>query len=865
AAERLREAPSAVFDDDENPLLRANGAAGRDFVRTLFSYDVVHPDWELSLYAPPDPEKKTGLLHTLQRDLLERRPPPEANTALADFVLPEIAERAQRDRSLQVHACHTRLREVQVLHDQLRDLLEHDSTLQPRDIAVLTPDVDAYAAAIRAVFGAAGNDSRASMQASRFIPYAISDGSALAGQPLLEAFGRLLALPTARFTVNEVLELLSLPAIAERFGLGAEDFDRLREPLRAAGARWGLDARHRSALAAPAESAYTWAWALDRLLLGHASGDEGEIAGVAPLPIIEGEALTRLDALLQGLRALARLQSVFGRAQTAEQWRTRLAQTLDDLLPLRLSDPDDQRAREWLQAQIARFGEQTAAAGVEAELPPEIVRAWFQSALHEDDTRQPFLTGGVTIARMVPLRLIPFRVICLLGMNDGEYPRRDPIGSLNRLSAALPSPARRIGDRSIRDDDRGLFLQLFAAAGDCFYVSYLGADPRSGDALPPSVVVSELIEVVAGYFGNSEDARKNFTVRHPLQPFSADAFGRGDARRISYRGDWQPASEHEGDRQALPPFFSAVPTRTPAPDNANFTRDELYRALANPAKLFLQHRLGLRLSEIGERLPEVEPFDGNEGLRRHALEQRIFSALIEPANQFDRELLRQRLLAEGRIAPGAAGAQETDIIIETLAASARQWRDWALGPATTRGFELALDGCTLSGTLDSIFPDGLLQFRAGKAHGRNQLSLGLDALIWSALGETRPIRRLIVEEGPHQLVPLSPDEAKRALSTMIAALLDARQRPLAFMPRSAFAYAQARHVDKSEEHAWRAAFGHWQSREGYGEGQDVWVRLALRGNDPFADPAIAVAQQFRDLAHAVFDPLLAMTANGAAS
>jgi exodeoxyribonuclease V gamma subunit len=857
ARERLRDPQAPVFDDDENPLLRANGAAGRDFVRTLFSYDVAHPSWELPVYAPPDPERKHGLLHRLQRDLLARRPLPDADPPLPEFVLPAPGEHTPRDRSLQVHACHTRLREVQVLHDQLRDLLEHDRTLQARDIAVLTPDVDAYAPAIRAVFGAAGDDNRAG--ASRFIPYTIADRSALLGQPLVEAFLRLLALPSARFTVNEVLELLRVPAIAERFGLRDGDFDRLHEPLRLAGARWGLDARHRESFAAPAESAYSWAWALDRLLLGHASGDDRELAGVAPLPILEGDAIARLDALLQGLRALARLQRSFGRAQPAGQWRLRLTQALDELLPARLRDPDDQRAWDLLQAQIARFGAETTLAGLDAELPPDIVRAWFQRALREDDGRQPLLSGGVTFARMVPMRLIPFRVICLLGMNDGDYPRRDPIGSLNRLSANLSTPARRIGDRCIRDDDRGLFLQLFAAAGDCFYLSYLGADPRSGETLAPSVVVAELLDVAAAYFGNRDTARSHFVVRHPLQPFSAEAFGRGDGRRLSYHGAWQPAASMRGDdRTALPAFFTDLPARAAAPESAIVSRDDLYRALAHPPKWFLRQRLGLRLSEIAQRLPDVEPFDGNDGLRRHGLSERVFAALIA-GDTIDRGALQTRLLAEGWIAPGALGAQEADAIIDTLAAPARQWRQWARGPAGTRGFELPLSGQRLIGRLSAIHEPGLLQFRAGSAHGKAQLALGIDALIWSALGETRPVLRWLGGALPQTIAAIAPASARETLGELIALLQQAQEQPLPLMPKAGYAYAQARHAGKSDDLAWRAASAHWWSRKDYGEGEDAWVRLALRGNDPFVSPDSVAAGQFRQLACALFDPLLSMT------
>jgi exodeoxyribonuclease V gamma subunit len=541
------------------------------------------------------------------------------------------------------------------------------------------------------------------------------------------------------------------------------------------------------------------------------------------------------------------------------QWRTRLAQALDDLLPARLNDAGDQRAWERLQAQIARFGEQTSDAGLTGDLPPEIVRAWFQQSLAEDDTRQPFLTGGITIARMVPMRLIPFRVICLLGMNDGDYPRRDPVGGLNRLGATLNTPARRIGDRSIRDDDRALFLQLFAAASDCFYISYVGADPRSGEVLPPSVVVAELIDVAAAYFHNAEEVRRNFTLAHPLQPFSAEAFGRGDARRVSYRAGWRPAAERrEQAREPLPAFATALPERD-MPTSTVVSRDELYRALAHPSRTFLRQRLGLRLDDIAERLPDNEPFASDDALRNHQLSERIFFALAEsPA--LDRDALSARLLAEGWLAPGAAARQEVDDVITGLAASASQWRRWAQGPLSTRPFELALGEWRLAGTLSSITDDGLLQFRAGKAHGKAQLALGLDALIWSALGETRPVHRLIAEAGPQLIAATAQVEARAVLADLLALMRQAQTQALPLMPKTAYAYAHALRAKGDEVSAWRAAADQWSKREGYGEGQDAWVRLALRGNDPFADAQSDAAAQFRRLSRALFDPFLALAA-----
>ena len=840
ARERLQNNAEAVFADEENPLLRANGAAGRDFVRTLFSYEVVHPGEDFPLYEPPDPEQRRGLLHRLQRDLLARRPPPSS----AADALPEFAASALGDRSLQVHACHTRLREVQILHDQLRDLLERDPSLQARDIAVLTPDIDAYAAHVHAVFG--GTNALRQQ-----IPYALSDASAIASQPLAEAFMRLLALPGARFTVNEVLELLRVPAIAQRLQLEAADFDLLQFWLREAGARWGLDAAQRSALGAPAEEAFSWAWAIDRLLFGHASGSDASVAGVAPWPELEGSSLVTLDALMRGLRTLAHLQRVLAGAHSASEWQVLLSQVIDALFAENPIDAGDRRTLEALRGQIAAFGRQTANADVQTPVPLDVVQSWFAAALADSDTRQPFLTGGVTFGRMVPMRLVPFKVICLLGMNDGDFPRRDPLGSLNRLSADLGTSWRRVGDRSIREDDRGLFLQLFAAATQTFYISYLGQDPRSGETLPPSVVVAELLDVAARYFADAPVARKRLTVNHPLQPFSAEAFGGDDERRVGYHALWRQAADVAGRvRSAMPRFVASLPARISETDEETplLSRNALYRALSNPSREFLSERIGLRLPERRERLPDAEPFDAGNGLHKYALTQRLFDAALAGDTE-DRDGLYQRLLAEGLIAPGAAGRQEVAALLERLAPAVHTWRGWGADLPQARSYELQLDSHVLSGTLPRVHASGLRQFSASKKHGKTVLGLGIDALVWSALGECAPIRRLINGNPPELIATLPPALARERLQVLLDAFTQARNEALPFMPKAGYAFFQRR----DSAGGWKLARKEWTSD--FGEGRDPWVRVALRGADPFLDDDEQAAEQFRAWSLRVFSAL----------
>jgi len=845
ARERLRADPDAPFEaDDETPLLRANGAAGRDFVRLLFSYEIAHPSLDLPIYAAPDEDQRRGLLHRLQRDLFARRPLPSRDVTAT---LPAFDPNLISDRSLQVHACATCLRELQVLHDQLRALLDADPTLQPRDIAVLAPDIDLYAPQVHAVFGAV-----AGMR--DFIPYAVADASAAATQPLVAAFLRVLALPQSRFGVNEVLDLLALPAIAQHLGLETPEFERLRVWLEAAGARWGLDAAHRVALGAPDEAAYSWVWAIERLLLGHASGSTRELAGVAPLPLLEGGALMSLDALLQGLRTLARLRRELAIARPILTWQTLLTRALEDLFPPQPDDIADRRALEQLRAALQRFAVEAAQAEVDTPIPPEVLRDWFAAALGESNARQPFLTGGVTFGRMVPMRLIPFRVVALLGMNDGAFPRRDPVGGLNRIDTTLGNKQRRLGDRSLREDDRALFLQLFAAATDTFYLSFLGLDARSGEALPPSVVVSELLDVAAAAFANAKLARERLVVRHPLQPFSAQAFGAGDARRLSYRDEWRLDTIGTTAMLNLPRFAVNLPTHAAPIVTERLTLEELRRDLSNPARAFLRHRLGLRLDAGRARLPEDEPFGRDDPLRLHAVKQRLFAELIATDAPPDVDTLRCRLLAEGWIAPAAAGAQEIVQLRGALLRARGQWREWAQGAACEQHMSVTLHNVQLSATLGPVHDTGLLQFRAGKAHGKTRLDLGLEWLLWSAQGETRPVLSLVLEQGAKRRVPLAPERARAALTQLLSLRQRAREQALPVMPKSAWVYAEAITKGEEESAAFARARREWMAQD-YSDGHDPWVRLALRGADPFELGNEPAAQQFRTLALELFSTL----------
>ena len=836
---------------DENPLLRDWGAAGKDFMALLGSYEVVHPSGEIPAYADPEQSQaglRGSLLQRMQSDLFHRRATPSG--ILRDAVDAD-------DPSLQFHACHTRLRELQVLHDRLRALLEDkrfDPPLQPREIAVLAPDIDPYLPYLDAVFGGHDRDDAAS---ARAIPYAMADASPLAGEPLAEVFLRLLALPVSRFGLEEMLDLLASPPLAEAAGLDAADFERLHAWLHAAGARWGLDAAHRARSAAPADDAYTWQFALDRLLLGHASGVDADIAGVAPWPDLEGGALDALDRLIRQLRALARHEKELGVAASPGAWRDRLLSLLQELLPEAPTAPAAARALERLRSLVNDFARQAGKAGFDAEVPAEVVRAHFAAKLGEADTRAPLLTGGVSFARMVPMRLLPFRAICLLGMNDGDFPRRDPAAGLNRLTAELGSDRRRRGDRSTRDDDRYLFLQLFTAAQDVLYLSWLGMDPRDGSAREPSALVSELLAAAAAYHGDPDTAARQLVLRHPLQPFSPAAFGSEDVRLFSYRGDWHPAAGRlSGTRGALAPWMARAQSLAPAGDvDAELPLDALRRFLLAPAEQFLRQRLGLRLAETEEANEDIEPLQlPAGGLQRMQLQRAVFDALLDGR---DAAAMRPALRARGLLPSGPLGQRALERVLHEVSPYAGAYCEWrGAGAPTSRLLEVVVDGVRVHGRIDGLHANGIARLRFGKPNGPSAIRNGLDWLLASAAGVELPFVEFHEDVdtgiGPHRRPPLSRESAIDALHALVALRREGLRRPLPFAPYSAWELFVAPDAERGLRNAasrWRGGDKQWA------EGDSAALQLAFRGRDPFADAA--AREEFIELAFVVFGAVTA--------
>lgn len=769
-----------------NPLLASFGHAGQVFLDQLLELG----GEDLDRFEPPGDER---LLHRVQSEIL-------------DLVDARDAPRpcAAGDGSIQVHSVHGPLREVQVLHDRLLRLFEDLDGLEPRDIVVMAPDIDEYAPYIDAVFGAADPALR--------IPWSVADRRVGAEQPVVAALRQLLALPRSRFEASEVLSVLEVPAVGRRFGLDAAGIERIRTWVGESGVRWGEDEAMAESLGLPGERANTWAFGLDRLFLGLAMPPDPHAdpwLGVLPYPDLEGGELAWLGALESFMEALGAWRRRLGETRAPTHWRTALNALIADFFDPDIDEePVLQAVRAHLDTLVS-LSERTGFAGV---LSLDQLRALLDGLLDESRGAQRFLTGGVTFCNMVPMRSIPFRVVCLIGMNNEAFPRGQHPPSFD-----LMAQAPRRGDRSRRRDDRYLFLEALLSARDCLYLSWVGRDERDDSIKVASVVLGELLD----YLRRGHGWRDEQIVQHPLQPFARAYFDASTPRLFSYSRVWADAARSE--RGGSIPAFAGAPLGAPDEQARTLEVDALIRFLRNPSRYFLTRRLGLRLPDEAEVPEDTEPFDA-AGLERYALRQSMLRRRL--AGRESGAILAS-LRGEGRLPQGAPGELVFEEQLESVDPfCARLVPLLDETPVEPPEVDIRLGGFRLQGRLDGLRGSGLLGYRLGSLRCRDWLGIWVRHLVLNAIAPADIAResRFVAEDCTLTLAPV-PDAEDR-LADLLELRWQGLQEPLAFHPESALAwlqrgdYGSAFHKVWDDEHAPAPESG------------DPAVRIAFRGRDP---------------------------------
>ncbi|MDI3515140.1 MAG: exodeoxyribonuclease gamma subunit [Rhodocyclaceae bacterium] len=879
-----------MFFETGNGLLAAWGKQTRAHIGLLFEGE--HALEEDAAFAPhPD----RHLLARLQNAILDLQELPPAGLRPAGT-----------DRSVEVHVCHSRTRELEVLHDRLLGLFKAhaggEDALRPADVVVLTPDLETTAPLIEAVFGTA--------PPARRIPWRITGLGGTRDNPVARVLDQVLELAASRFPASRVFDLLQQAPVAARFGLDEAALETVHDWLRAAGVRWGLDAA--TDTEAGAAPAHTLDEGLHRLFLAWAAGeaaDQASFAGRIGAAAPEGQAALALGSLWRYADSLRRVRDLLLREHDGEGWRSVLNEVLDRLV----GDPAEYAdALRELRAAIAALADDIAAAELAATLPLAVVHPAL-AALLDDPARGGVPGGTVTFSALPALRSLPYRVVCVIGLDHGAFP-----GSERPAEFDLMTARPQAGDRQRRLDDRNLFLDLILSAREVLHMSYVGRSVRDGSALPPSVLVDELLDTLAtacaSTAGDAEalaEARARLTVVHPLQAFAADYFiagARADDRLTSFNADYAealasrlaasassagaasgPAAsviaaaededdaagvEDAGDEEAVAdpaeaaPFFTAP---LPPPDAAWREVDllQLTRFFANPCRYLLRERLGLDLPESAEMLEDVEPllpdWPGQRALAARLLPVMLageggtgtagadgLSSRMDAASEAPARLWA--LARAGNEYPaGSLGEAALAREFERLLAFARRQRALLAAPAQPphlARFECGLDGeaWSLTASFADLRADGLLRARYDDTRAGDYLGAWLAHLLLCAAPApgVRCATHGLSRDGEFRFEALEPAHARAQLEILLGLYREGLCAPLHFFPKSAWAFVKNGDSLHKASARWSGGM-----RPQFGEAADPAYRLALRGVEQPLD------ERFCALARAVFTPLFA--------
>ncbi|BBY07139.1 exodeoxyribonuclease V subunit gamma [Mycobacterium noviomagense] len=733
----------------------------------------------------------------------------------ANAVRSEGRTLAEQDRSVQVHACHGPARQIDVLREVLLGLLDDDPTLEPRDIVVMCPDIETYAPLIVAGFGL-GDIAGESHPAHR-LRVRLADRALTRTNPLLAVAAELLGIAGTRATASQVLDLAQMPPVRARFRFSDDDLDQITDWVRQSNIRWGFDPRHRQPYGLDRIVHNTWRFGLDRILTGVAMSDDSQawLGTALPLDDVGSDKVGLSGRLAEYVDRLQRVVERLSGAKPLTEWLDALSQGVE-----MLTRSDD----AWQQAQLQReFADVLAQAGSRAStllrLPD--IRALLSGHLAGRPTRANFRTGTLTVCTMVPMRSVPHRVVCLVGLDDGVFPRINaPDG--DDVLARCPMT----GERDIRSEDRQLLLDAICAATETLVITYTGADEHSGHERPPAVPLAELLDTLDQT--TSQPVRDQILIRHPLQPFDRRNVAPGalvPGRPFTFDPTaLTAAAAATGKRCASKPFITEP---LPAPPGDDVMLADLMEFFKDPVKGFfraLDYTLPWDVDTVKDAMPvEVDP------LEEWTVGDRMLHDMLRG---MDADTAAQFEWRRGTLPPERLGWRKAKQIRDRAANLARAAR--CERQEEPRAQDVAVDvgaGRQLTGTVTTVFGDRIVEVTYSKLGGKHLLQCWIQLLALAAHDPSRCWTALCIgrrDEDADRIKTQTlwaPHNALDILRDLISLHDAGRREPMPLPIRTSFAWAKARDSGTDPR---RAAGYRWTSSNSYsGENEEPANQIAF--------------------------------------
>jgi len=717
-----------IDEETANELLVAYGGQGQDFQSLL----LVQTEFDLEYNSFESVESNTLLAH-LQNDILFN-----LNKKQADFVLdPE-------DNSLQIHSCHSAIREVEVLKDQILDLLAKDAELDLRDILIMAPDIAQYAPFISAVF--------------TDIPHALADQSISEQNKLLQLFLRFINLTQSRLSWQSCFELLEEPIIYQSFNLSEADLALISHWISETGIRWGADQNHRKSLGLPAFKENTWEAGFEQLLMGLAVSDNQQFyQDILPFSEIEGQQSQVLAHFYYFFQFINQARQNLSKPVTLKEWHKKIQYYINALFSAETIDQNHKNQLNQLISELEDF--YTLNQGI---FSLDIVLAWLQQKADSEKTPQGLLRGQITFCNLLPMRAIPFKVIAILGLNEGDFPKVEQFSAFDLMQQDF-----RKGDRSRLNDERYQFLEILLSSRETLLLSYIGQSIKTNESQAPSVAISELLDYLNIHY---KILPEKIIVQHPLQAFNHRYFNRSSPLFSYSKLALETAKQRQKQIQPKPICWWSEINELSIPEINHIYLADFLAFFKNPQRWFVERQLQFSPLNINEMATELEVFE-LDSLDNYLLNQ----AWVEYYLKAETTDFYKRINAQGRWFLGTFGKiafQQRDKEIKIFAA---EILDLQLGNALKeQNIDVTFGKYRLFGKNTCAYEKGNLLYRYSDLKGKDMVN----AWIIHLLGQ-KPTW-LHNKDQQKVFKPLEQGQAQPYLQSLVDLYITGLTRPSAF-------------------------------------------------------------------------------------
>ncbi|MFZ1410214.1 MAG: exodeoxyribonuclease V subunit gamma [Micropruina sp.] len=744
-------------------LVRSSG--GQRQPHHVLNQRLGRDDRALAATLPSDPlstpgaPRATTVLGWLQSDIESDRSTPPPRTA------------DPSDRSVQFHAAHGLDRQVEVLREVVTGLMAADPTLEPRDIVVGCADLTSAAPLINAAF-TFPPELKDRHPASAF-RVEVSDRTAADINPLVEILLRLLRLPTSRVDLAELLDFCAQPAVAARFGLRPEDAERISDLAERSGIRWGLSPGHRAQFGLGGFRQNTWISGLQRLLLGIALTEDDLTAAKTTLPFddIESSDVQLLGGLSELISRLNRLIGLFEEPAPIAEWMDRARTAIEWTTAVSGDD-------SWQQPHLLLGLSAIADRGGRALLNASDVISVLTDRFLSTPARPTFGNGSLSVCSLASLRLIPHRVICLVGLDDGAFPH-PPSRDGDDLLLRDPHPT----DPHPSATDRQILLDAIMSASQTLVLIYQGRSQTTNEVVVPPAPVLDLIEAIDGTATapSGEPLSSWLTTQHPLQPFDPRYF-RGNPTSFDTAA-LHGAGALTGPRRDRPD--PRAPLAEPEPDR-EVSLGDLSAFFTHPAKYYLRKRTGLSLFTAQAASAEIpiEP----DTLERWKIGERMLDLA---RSGHDASLVTRAEWLRGAVPPGQLGVRLLEELKSEVGEVTRWLPDAARGSSEVDDISIDLDGVRLSGRLHA-FDGQLVSTEYSNLQPKHRLAAWIRVLALAAATDRPSTALVLTKRARTRLRSGSPMQARAILRGLLAIYAAGLRSPLPMPVRVAERFASLR-------------------------------------------------------------------------